>query len=456
MGVFRENKPLHTLMLLANVAIVLLSYYAAFHVRFMIGDIPARNMSAYMNLLPYIAAFTLFVLLVYELYTVPRHVTWHTFSSVVVAVTVIAGLTGLASFFFRQEAFPRSAILIGSVIAAATLLLWLSACSMFIRQKKRRVLIIGTEEEVAHLSAKVKQQYPSGTHFKVMMPASDVEKMLHGVHTVDVLFLCTSVEKEVKQRLLHECMNADVQVFVVPETYELMLTKAEAIAFDDLLVLSVNDWKLRPEQQLVKRIGDIVFSLFFIAITLPLMALVAVVLKVTEPRAPVFYTQKRVTMNDREFNIYKFRTMVPNAEDTTGPILATKDDERITKVGKFLRATRIDELPQLFNVLKGDMSVVGPRPERPHFTKIYKKQYGTYRYRSAVKAGLTGLAQVEGKYGTSVEDKLRYDLYYIRNYSILLDVIIILKTIRVLLDKQKSSGVSFRKMAIKHERKLNG
>jgi lipopolysaccharide/colanic/teichoic acid biosynthesis glycosyltransferase len=106
----------------------------------------------------------------------------------------------------------------------------------------------------------------------------------------------------------------------------------------------------------------------------------------------------------------------------------------------------------LFNVLKGDMSVVGPRPERPHFTKIYKKQYGTYRYRSAVKAGLTGLAQVAGKYETDVEDKLRYDLYYIRNYSVLFDIIIIFRTIRVILDKQKASGISLKKVPLKKEK----
>lgn len=452
MGSFRENKTFHTLILLVDVVIVLLSYYAAFYIRFSIGDIPMRNMNAYVNLLPYMTLIAVFVLLVYDLYTVPRKMTSETFSSVFVAVLVIAGLIGLASFLFRQLAFPRSIILIGSIIAIATLLLWLSFISIFAQRKKKRVLIIGTEKEIGHIMDKVKNNYPAGTHFKTMAPTSDVSKLIHGVNAVDVVLLCDSLDKRVREQIIHHSVNTHAHVFVVPDTYDLMLTGAEATAFDDLLVLSVNDLKLEPEQHLVKRLCDLVFSLTLIVVTLPVMLLTALALKISEPQAPVIYKQRRMTMNDKEFNIYKFRTMIPDAESDTGPVLAAKDDARITKIGKFLRATRIDELPQLFNVLKGDMSVVGPRPERPHFTKIYKKQYGTYRYRSAVKAGLTGLAQVAGKYETDVEDKLRYDLYYIRNYSVLFDIIIIFRTIRVILDKQKASGISLKKVPLKKEK----
>lgn len=452
MGTFQENKIVNTLILLAEVLIVLASYYAAFHIRFSMGDIPIRNMSAYINLLPYMTLIAVFVLLIYDLYSIPRKITSETVSSVVVSVLIIAGLIGLASFTFRQLAFPRSTILIGSIIAIVSLLLWLSVISVFSQQKKRRVLLVGTDQEIRHLIDKVKSYYPAGTHFKTMASTSDVNKLLQGVNAVDIVLLCDSVDKQVRQRLIHQSTNGSVQVFVVPNTYDLMLSGAKAMAFDDLLVLSVSNLKLKPEQHLVKRVCDIIFSLSLLIVTLPVLLITAIVLKLSEPQAPVLYKQRRITINDKEFYIYKFRTMIPGAENETGPTLATKDDTRVTKVGKILRSTRIDELPQLFNVLKGDMSVVGPRPERPHFTKIYKKQFGTYRYRSAVKAGLTGLAQIAGKYETDVEDKLRYDLYYIQNYSILLDIVIIFKTIKVVLDKQRASGVSLKKVPINKEK----
>ncbi|SHF52147.1 Sugar transferase involved in LPS biosynthesis (colanic, teichoic acid) [Caldanaerobius fijiensis DSM 17918] len=170
------------------------------------------------------------------------------------------------------------------------------------------------------------------------------------------------------------------------------------------------------------------------------MLIIALLIKLTSP-GPIIYKQVRITEKNREFNIYKFRTMYKDAEKLTGPVLATDDDPRITKVGKILRAARLDELPQLFNVLKGEMSFVGPRPERPFFVAQFEKQHPTYTYRHNVKAGITGLAQVLGKYTTDFDDKLRFDLMYITNYSIWLDIKIILLTIKTAFMKEASSGV---------------
>lgn len=142
-----------------------------------------------------------------------------------------------------------------------------------------------------------------------------------------------------------------------------------------------------------------------------------------------------------KFKLYKFRTMIVNAEKKTGPVLAYDRDPRITPLGRFLRASRLDELPQLFNVLKGDMSIVGPRPERQHFINEFTKDIPHFKYRIMVKAGVTGLAQVLGKYTTSPEDKARFDLLYIRNYSLWLDLKIMLRTLKVVFLKDKSSGV---------------
>jgi lipopolysaccharide/colanic/teichoic acid biosynthesis glycosyltransferase len=155
----------------------------------------------------------------------------------------------------------------------------------------------------------------------------------------------------------------------------------------------------------------------------------------------VFYVQERLTEGGKVFKMIKFRTMIPDAEKISGPVLAEHNDPRITSIGRFMRAVRFDELPQLLNILKGEMSIVGPRPERLYFTEQFVKDMPEYKYRLKVKAGLTGLAQVEGKYNTSAEDKLRYDLIYINNFSIWNDIVIILQTIKILFMKSSTEGV---------------
>ena len=157
---------------------------------------------------------------------------------------------------------------------------------------------------------------------------------------------------------------------------------------------------------------------------------------------PVVFSQERITRWKKPFNLYKFRTMVVDAEKLTGPVLATEKDCRITPLGSLLRATRIDELPQLFNVLSGDMSLVGPRPERQYFIDQFSMDLPYFEYRLSVKAGITGLAQVLGKYTTTPMNKLKFDLMYIRDYSFLLDIKIILQTIRIIFVKESSQGIS--------------
>jgi lipopolysaccharide/colanic/teichoic acid biosynthesis glycosyltransferase len=158
----------------------------------------------------------------------------------------------------------------------------------------------------------------------------------------------------------------------------------------------------------------------------------------------VFYVQERLTEGGKIFKMIKFRTMIPDAEKISGPVLAEHNDPRITAIGRFMRAVRLDELPQLINILKGEMSIVGPRPERLYFTEQFVEEMPEYKYRLKVKAGLTGLAQVEGKYNTSAEDKLRYDLIYINNFSIWNDIVIILQTIKILFMKSSTEGVKIR------------
>ena len=173
----------------------------------------------------------------------------------------------------------------------------------------------------------------------------------------------------------------------------------------------------------------------------PVMLFTAAAIKLYD-KGPVFYKQIRCTKYEREFEIYKFRSMIVNAEGDGVAKLAKENDERITPVGKFIRATRVDELPQLFNIIKGDMSFVGPRPERPEIMKQYCEEMPEFPFRTRVKAGLTGYAQVYGKYDTTPYDKLKLDLFYIENYSLWTDIKLILMTVKTVLKKEATEGVA--------------
>lgn len=189
----------------------------------------------------------------------------------------------------------------------------------------------------------------------------------------------------------------------------------------------------------VKRLFDIVVSFAGLVLLLPLFLIVAIMIKMDDG-GPVFYKQERLTQNGKKFWIYKFRSMITNAEQD-GARLVSQNDERVTSVGKFIRACRIDELPQLWNILKGDMSIVGPRPERPEIAEEYMKDVPEFGLRLKVKAGLTGYAQVYGKYNTTPEDKLKLDLLYIIQRSLLFDMKIIFYTVKIIFKPESTEGI---------------
>ena len=209
--------------------------------------------------------------------------------------------------------------------------------------------------------------------------------------------------------------------------------------FDTPLFLTRSN-PLSLEQLAVKRAFDLLLCILLLIPSMPFMLLTALAIKLYD-RGPVLYKQVRCTTNGKEFNIYKFRSMIVDAEKDGVARLATKSDSRITPVGKFIRATRLDELPQLFNILMGDMSFVGPRPERPSIIEKYKKDISEFVYRTKVKAGLTGYAQIFGKYNTTPYDKLKLDTYYIEHYSFWLDLKLLIQTVKIVFTPEATEGV---------------
>lgn len=243
-----------------------------------------------------------------------------------------------------------------------------------------------------------------------------------------------------RNQLLKLCYARNIRSYTVPKISDILLrSSTELNIFDSPLYLSRNFGGLAWDQRVIKRIEDVVITSIVLLITSPFFLIVALMLKLTD-HGPIFYTQKRLTLDGREFSIYKFRTMVVDAEKKSGPVKAGDKDPRILPVGHFLRATRLDELPQLLNILKGDMSLVGPRPERPELAAVITGNIPEFELRLKVKAGLTGYAQIYGKYCTTSYDKLKLDLTYILNYSIFMDLKLILMTPKVLFMKESTEG----------------
>lgn len=306
-----------------------------------------------------------------------------------------------------------------------------------LNEPEKSILVYGDEENARDFIAKIGRYRKQWTlDFSVRHDTDNLFKRLYPYHTVFLMGLPANLQCE----LLEFCYKYTKNVYVVPQLFDVVLKNSRTVHIDDKIVYASYVSGLTTEQRTVKRLVDIIISLVGLIITSPFMLVCALAVKLCD-RGPVFYRQKRVTENGREFSVLKFRTMIVDAEKQSGIVWASKDDNRVTPVGKVLRKLRLDELPQLINVLHGDMSVVGPRPEREELIREFEKQYPEFRYRLKVKAGLTGLAQIMGKYNTTPLDKLMMDLEYIENYSIWMDLKLLFQTFKVFFKSDSTEGV---------------
>jgi exopolysaccharide biosynthesis polyprenyl glycosylphosphotransferase len=270
---------------------------------------------------------------------------------------------------------------------------------------------------------------------KVLDTYKNVKKLLKEKNVTEIILALESHEADVLMNVVADCEMEDVSIKIIPDLYEIISGQARTSQIYGFPLIDIMP-QLMPEwEKKIKRILDIFISFLLLILLLPVTLVSAIAIKLNS-EGPVFYKQDRSGLNGKVFNIIKFRSMVQNAESKSGPIWSTKDDPRITTVGAFIRKVRIDEIPQMWNVLKGDMSLVGPRPERPYFVEQLSQEIPLYKRRLKVRPGITGWAQVKHKYDESVEDvktKLRYDLFYIENMSLRNDLKILFRTIFVVL-----------------------
>ncbi|MBO5163768.1 MAG: sugar transferase [Ruminococcus sp.] len=308
----------------------------------------------------------------------------------------------------------------------------------FIIYPPRKLIILYGSRQAASLVLKMSRRVDKYMICESISITEDAEKIRELILKYEGVIIC-DIPADLRNDYLKFCYENSIRSYIAPKISDIIIRGADDIRLFDTPLLLSRNYGLDFEQRLFKRVFDIIFSLVCLILLSPFMLAAAVAVKLYDG-GTVFYKQKRLTIGGKVFNIYKFRSMIADAEKVGGAQLASDDDPRITPVGRFLRKIRMDELPQLLNILKGEMSVVGPRPERPELSELYKKEMPEFEFRLKVKAGLTGYAQVTGVYDTSPYDKLKMDLMYIENYSFRMDLQIILMTVKTMLFPPRSNA----------------
>lgn len=427
------------LFTIVDIILVILAIYLSYMIKFNFNP-PRFNYDPFIITAPFTIIIYLIFMYIYGLSDLIKQSIGEIVYSVFLTIIMLCISTMAVTFFLRAFSYPRMVILYSSVIQIIFLSLWKSFVWKIKRVMygKKDVIIIGGEN-AEHVAKKILLKQSDLYNIKYICHPN-FNDLMDLINKVDIVILCDDVKSDLKDRILDKCLVEQKSILIVPAMSDLALVGSKLNKIDDLPLLRAKSLSLTPEEKAIKRVLDIILVFMGVIITSPFMLIVAISIKISDG-GNVFYKQERVTEGGRNFNVIKFRSMKMNAEKLSGPVLATDKDPRITKVGRIIRATRMDELPQLFNIIKGDMSVVGPRPERPFYVEKFEKEIPDYKYRTVVKAGLTGLAQVLGKYNTTPEDKVRYDIMYIKNYSILLDIKLIFQTIKIIFLKESTEGI---------------
>jgi exopolysaccharide biosynthesis polyprenyl glycosylphosphotransferase len=460
------------LLLLADLAWGVVAYVIAFALRiwfplpFTVDFLPLERVFELRHMLPAVLVAEIVTLYFFGFYDL--RALRAGFRPIVNSVTALFVhlLATTALYFFSGDVnFPRSVLIVYWLVNAAGVAAIRDVVGRRLAESSAiRVLLVGTAEEIEQFLEGVGE--PRLHHMEIVgavavaadghgngngtdngairtpfvggLPwlgeVSDLPRLLVEQDVGEIVLLSPlSWRDRLVDRMLRQSRRP--RVSVVPSVYDILVGRVSSGRIHDVPVVEVVKNPRDDLAYLVKRTSDFVIAGALAILALPVALLAAVAVKLSSP-GPVFYRQRRVGQGGRQFTIWKFRTMVEDAEDGSGPVLAGVEDHRVTPIGRFLRTARVDEIPQLWNVLNGTMSLIGPRPERPEFVRRYAEEIPGSLERLQVKPGLTGLAQVNGEYHTSPAYKLKYDLAYIYNYSITLDLKIMAETVKVMVTRR--------------------
>ncbi len=390
----------------------------------------SNNTEAYKSLWFYISLASLFIFLFNKMFETLRLSKTENILIVITSTIMIAFSSAILAFLIRSFALPRSVIAIGFFIQTFIFIL-MKFCMKFYYEKMKKVKNIAVFCSLDIVDEVIENLFGTNTNNKEKLLYVTELKLfdMNLLDNVDKVYIHDIYNSEILESFIHRCIIKGIQVCIVPKSYEIAITKSNLILSSEVPVIKITQVGHSTEYLFVKRFLDIVFSVTAIILCLPLYIIVYLAILLTDGTG-VIYKQKRATRNNKEFNVYKFRTMVKDAEKHTGAVWAVENDPRITKTGRFLRKYWLDELPQLFNILKGDMTIVGPRPERPELIREFVKEFPDFQMRTLVKCGLTGYAQVMAKYDATPQNKLKLDLFYILNANIFMDINIMILTAR--------------------------
>ena len=428
------------IMLCGDIALIVLSYLLV--TMFVLDKaILLASLSLYKGMLPVMVVVMGLLLGINGLYSIEHK----RFSEILLGLFVVTSsafvIIMAISFFAREFSYSRGVLGISLLLQLVLLAVWRYLGWQIERKlhAPREVMLMGSAEECNHVYYRLTMQPQLNMQLKYICTDMEKSDWRKAMQEVDAAIICPEMRHRYKVQIINYCHENGKEVLLIPNTYEVFCAGAVLDKIDDIPVFRPQSLYPSLEVRTLKRLLDIVVAGIGFVCALPFMLITAIAIKIGDP-GPILYSQIRTGRYGQEFRVYKFRTMKVDAEKYTGPMLAQENDPRITKLGKFLRAVRLDELPQIWNVLIGDMSIVGPRPERPFFVEQFTKEMPEYAYRHNVKPGITGMAQVYGKYNTTPFDKLVYDLMYIEKCNILTDLAIIIQTVKVLFTKSATEG----------------
>ncbi len=455
MAIYSNYKKI--LVLLGDVLLVFSAFFMAVYIKVIASQL--FSFEFVLSRVNWVIVLWLFscpvIFYVFELYNESR---WRhnvrLLSNIALAVLVTAAIIAFLSFFFLPNiVIGRKVILLYILFVIPLLFCWRKLLFRVFLQNganQQKILLIGESPIIEDLKSLVPNsdigimtaigdysENPGAICINGSKSAKSLSDFVRESQTNTLVVADRLKNLPLLRKELLDLRFAGVAIYDAPLFYETLTGKVPVTRVTDSWFLFRNQGDIfNPDvYRKIKKIIDKVFALIGIVLSCPLMLLAALAIKLTS-KGPAFFKQERLSQNERPFTLIKFRTMIDNAEKLTGPKWASEDDPRITEVGRFLRKSRLDELPQFFNILKGDMSFVGPRPIRKQVADMLAKEFPYYRLRFTVKPGLTGWAQVRGDYAGSKKgqfEKLQYDLYYVQNQSILFDLFIILKTVQTVI-----------------------